>query len=431
MVLKNFIMAALAVSAAVSIIACVKLRHGIRIARMELRSLANRVSTQEKSAAYQASPSRFAVLENALNSMADAVLAADSTGKIVMANLAAEKIFGVVVGRDITQWHEDFTLLTADKATKLEYFDRPLWRATRAEEFDNQRFVLRNNITNRDYVLLATSRTLQLDPASPSCSIVVYRDITELHETEEMLLLAQKMEVIGQLTTGIAHDFNNILTVILSTIGALKEGVKADKYLSQIADVIEQASERGADITNELLTICRKRISHPATTDISVVTSNTLRLVQPLLGDRIQLSYAADEDIDHTTVEPSELATAIINLCLNARDAMPNGGKLFVEVRNAGLDDFAATGIRYVMVAVIDNGQGISKELQQKIFEPFFTTKLNGAGTGLGLSMVARFIRQSHGQIKVESEPGRGTAMKLYFPSTENESPKWASTTFV
>jgi len=247
-------------------------------------------------------------------------------------------------------------------------------------------------------------------------------DLTERREAEERLRQAQKMQAIGQLTGGIAHDFNNMLTVIIGAIEALADRVADRPELAGLARMIDEAATRGANLTQQLLAFARKQPLWPRRTDINALIIETARLLQPTLGEQVEIESMLDESAWHAIIDPTQLSAALINLAVNARDAMPNGGKLRFETANIILDETDAHDDPdvhpggYVMIAVSDSGTGIPAALLDKVFEPFFTTKEVGKGTGLGLSMVYGFVKQSGGHISVESEEGNGTTIKLYLP---------------
>jgi len=248
------------------------------------------------------------------------------------------------------------------------------------------------------------------------------RDLTEKQAAEAQLRHVQKMDAIGQLTGGVAHDFNNILTVITGTIGILEDAVAGEPQLAAIARLIDEAAERGANLTKHLLAFARKQPLQPLEVDVNSLVLEAAKLLQPTLGEHIEITPLLAEDAWTALADPSQLTTAVLNLALNARDAMPNGGKLALETSNVYLDenyasmqDEVAAG-NYVMIAVSDTGTGIPAALLERVFDPFFTTKEVGKGTGLGLSMVFGFVKQSGGHIKLYSEEGHGTSVKIYLP---------------
>jgi PAS domain S-box-containing protein len=250
----------------------------------------------------------------------------------------------------------------------------------------------------------------------------VGRDLTEKLAAEAQFRQAQKMEAVGQLTGGVAHDFNNILTVITGTIGILAEGVADRPELAAIARMIDEAAERGGQLTKHLLAFARKQPLRPRAIDVNNLVLETVKLLRPTLGQGIQIDPLLAEDAWAALVDPNQLTSALLNLALNARDAMPDGGSLAIETKNVYLDQAYAdmhlevTAGSYVMIAVSDTGSGIAPEDIERVFDPFFTTKEVGKGTGLGLSMVYGLVKQSNGHIKIYSEQGHGTNVKLYLP---------------
>ena len=244
----------------------------------------------------------------------------------------------------------------------------------------------------------------------------------EIEANEAQVRQAQKMEAIGQLTGGVAHDFNNILTVITGTIEILGDAVKDRPHLAQITDMISAAASRGADLTKHLLAFARQQPLQPRSTDVNALVIDGARLLRSTLGEQIEINSMLAHDAAPALIDPSQLSTAILNLALNARDAMPNGGKLTFETKNVVLDEnYASMNSEvkpgnYVMIAVSDTGEEIPGSLLDKVYEPFFTTKDVGKGSGLGLSMVYGFVKQSNGHIKIYSEEGHGTTVKLYLP---------------
>lgn len=248
------------------------------------------------------------------------------------------------------------------------------------------------------------------------------RQRAAIEELNQKLSQSQKMEAMGQLTGGVAHDFNNLLTVILGNSEYLAERLAANKELHRVADSIATAAERGSELTRSLLAFARKQPLAPKNIDIGEKIRGMEQLLRRTLGEHIECDFVLDRELWPASVDPGQLASALLNLVLNARDAMPEGGRLTVEVHNASLgeSDLDVNGEArpgdYVMVAVTDTGSGMNAEVAGRAFEPFFTTKEVGKGTGLGLSMVYGFAKQSGGSMQINSEPGHGTAVKLFFP---------------
>ena len=260
-------------------------------------------------------------------------------------------------------------------------------------------------------------------------SEVLLERFSEAEVNESKIRQAQKMEAVGQLTGGIAHDFNNILTVITGTIDILSDAVTHNRQLTEITGLIRDAADRGASLTRHLLAFARKQPLQPSDVDVNALMVDTIELLRPTIGDHVDIEFRPVPDLPRALVDANQLVTAIINLALNARDAMPKGGRLTIEARAAELKpsdvqghDGLAAG-EYVAIMLADNGQGIAESDLAKVFEPFFTTKDVGKGTGLGLSMVYGFVKQSNGHIVLESEVGRGTRVMLYLPRAAAVAP--------
>lgn len=256
--------------------------------------------------------------------------------------------------------------------------------------------------------------------------VVLMRDLTNEIRREEALLKSQRLEAIGQLTGGIAHDFNNLLTIVTGNIELMEDLLTTDAARDH-ARRARQAAEAGARLTNRLLTFARRRRLEPQVVNLNDQVRVMTELLQRTLGEAVQLSTILAPDLWATRVDPSEVENAIVNLAINARDALSSSGKLIIETSNAAFDDDAnsvetaamqgdiAPG-DYVRLSVSDNGTGMSKEVLARAFEPFFTTKPPGRGTGLGLSTIYGFVRQSNGNVTIYSEPGRGTTVNIYLP---------------
>jgi PAS domain S-box-containing protein len=253
--------------------------------------------------------------------------------------------------------------------------------------------------------------------------VTLYTDITERRRTEDQLRQAQKMEAIGHLTGGIAHDFNNLLTIVMGNIEIAQNALEASNPLRAQGklDEAQAGAERGAILTRRLLAYSRRQTLEPQPVNPNKIVANMSELIRSSIGP-ISLETVLAGELWHTIVDPNQLENALLNLAINARDAMPNGGKVTVETANANLDAaYAAvhaevTPGQYVMIALSDGGTGMSLEARERAFEPFFTTKEVGQGSGLGLSQVFGFIKQSNGHVKIYSEIGSGTTVKLYLP---------------
>jgi PAS domain S-box-containing protein len=258
----------------------------------------------------------------------------------------------------------------------------------------------------------------------------IVRDVTDRRAIEEQLRQVQKMDAIGQLTGGMAHDFNNLLTVILSNAETLAEELDGNADLRALAEMTRTAAERGAELTNSLLTFARRQALDPQNININKLMVGMDSLLRRTLGGEIEIELVHGKSLWQASVDPVQLESALLNLALNARDAMPNGGKLTIETTNADIDfgdseaNDEVTPGRYVLLCVSDTGTGMSAEVAARAFDPFFSTKGVGKGTGLGLSMVYGFVKQSGGHIRIYSEVGLGTSFKVYLPrSAGAESP--------
>jgi signal transduction histidine kinase len=269
------------------------------------------------------------------------------------------------------------------------------------------------------------SRGAALQVTVDSMKALVEEKDRLLHEknaADLQLRQAQKMEAVGQLTGGIAHDLNNILTVITGTIEILAEAVAGRPELVAIAKMIDEAADRGADLTQRLLAFARKQPLQPREVDVNSLVIEASNLLRPTLGEQVEVQIMLSGNTARALIDPSQLTNAILNLALNARDSMPDGGKLTIETSNVILDDSYAgihnevTAGPYVLIAVTDSGHGIPAGILENVFEPFFTTKDVGKGSGLGLSMVYGFVKQSNGHIKIYSEESHGTTVRIYLP---------------
>jgi len=253
-----------------------------------------------------------------------------------------------------------------------------------------------------------------------------YAEAERRELAEQALRQSQKMEAVGQLTGGVAHDFNNLLTIIIGNLSIAKRGVVEARAERALNNALTGA-ERAAQLTQRLLAFSRQQPLNPRAVDVNRLMVNVSDILTRSLGENVELETISGAGLWSVEADVSELESALLNLALNARDAMPNGGKLTIESSNSYLDDEYCrqhAGLspgQYVLVAVTDNGMGMSAETIEKAFEPFFTTKEAGKGTGLGLSQVYGFIKQSGGHVKIYSEPGEGTSVKLYLPRHDGE----------
>jgi len=251
------------------------------------------------------------------------------------------------------------------------------------------------------------------------------QDVTEWNRLENQLRQSQKMEAVGRLAGGVAHDFNNILTVIIGYTDFLHTQLTDETLRTELGE-IKKAGERAAALTNQLLAFSRRQILQPRVVDINAVVADMEKMLRRLIGENIELLSFFHPALDKVKVDPGQIEQVILNLAVNARDAMPEGGKIMIETSNVMLDqDYARqhqgalTSGPYVMIAISDTGHGMSEEVRSHLFEPFFTTKVVGKGTGLGLSTVYGIVKQSGGYIWCYTEEGKGTTFKAYFPKVD------------
>ncbi|MBW5437702.1 PAS domain S-box protein [Bradyrhizobium canariense] len=354
---------------------------------------------------------------NIIETSLDAFTQTDHTGAILSWNSQAEKLFGwtreEAIGKNAIELFVAPTERESVTARlKLFLESDPSLANPRREVLvrrrDGKEFKAELSVTalrRREGILLNS----------------FYRDLTDKITADERIRHAEKMEAVGQLTGGVAHDFNNILTVITGTIEILADAVAGEPELAAITKMIDEAAGRGAELTQHLLAFARKQPLQPREIDVNALIIDTAKLLRPTLGEQIHIESVFEDENCVATVDPSQLTTAILNLALNARDAMPGGGKLIVETGAAYLDEAYASVNdvppgHYVLIAVSDTGSGIPANMLARVFDPFFTSKGPGKGTGLGLSMVYGFIKQSAGHIKIYSEEGHGTTIKMYLP---------------
>lgn len=284
-----------------------------------------------------------------------------------------------------------------------------------------------------EWIYVESVLTNLLNEPSVGGIVINSRDVTErkkaeeaLHESEERLRQAQKMEAVGQLAGGVAHDFNNLLAVIIGYADlVLRRMPRDDERTHQQIEEIKKAGNRAKSLTTQLLAFSRKQVMQPKVLDLNGVVKDLDNMLRRLIGEHIEMRTVLSDDLGSVKADPGQIEQVLLNLAVNARDAMPNGGSLTIETSNVELDGgytqthrFVEAG-SYVMIAVSDSGSGMSAELQSRIFEPFFTTKEKGKGTGLGLATVYGIVKQSGGSIWVYSEVGQGTTFKIYLPRVD------------
>ncbi len=355
---------------------------------------------------------------NIVETALDAFIQTDQHDAILNWNTQAEKMFGWQREEALSKGLIELIARESDRHDLNERRERFL--SSGHDDILRQRTEIR--VRRRDGTEFTSELSVTaLETQNGVVFNAFFRDLTDKIAAEERVRHAEKMEAIGQLTGGIAHDFNNILTVITGTIEILAGAVANEPQLAAIARMIDEAAGRGAELTQHLLAFARRQPLQPMEVDVNSLIVDTAKLLRPTLGEHIQIESAFADETCPATVDPTQLATALLNLALNSRDAMPDGGKLIIETGSAYLDENYA-GMndvrpgRYAMIAVSDTGLGIPAAIIDKVFNPFFTSKGPGKGTGLGLSMVYGFVKQSAGHIRIYSEEGYGTTIKMYLP---------------
>ncbi|MGV3742436.1 MAG: PAS domain S-box protein [Burkholderiaceae bacterium] len=350
-----------------------------------------------------------------LDAATDAIIVRSLEDRILYWNRAAERQYGwtaqEVLGRPVK------SVLYSQSAVPFEV---ALEKLKRDGDFSGQITHLRKDGSK---VIVQSHWTLvRHDDGSPKSILAIHTDITDRIDMEQKMAQMQKLNALGQLTGGIAHDFNNLLTVINGSAEILTEEFNDPSLCRELAHTIFLAGERGAQLTSRLLAFARRQELEPDVVDLCAVVNSMRGMLQRSLGEQMRLSMHYAEVVWPVYIDEAQFESALLNLCINARDAMPKGGTVKIEISNAILDERyveknpdAKPG-DYVMLAVSDTGVGMTQETVSRAFEPFFTTKGRGQGSGLGLSMVYGFIAQSNGHIKIESSPGQGTVVRMYFP---------------
>ncbi|MGO4571258.1 response regulator [Microvirga sp. 2TAF3] len=255
---------------------------------------------------------------------------------------------------------------------------------------------------------------------NPRETFGMWFDITDRKQLEQNLLHASKLEAVGRLTGGIAHDFNNMLSVVIGNLDLLQKSIKSNERARKRVKMALDGAQRCADLTHRLLVFSRREPLQAMTIDVGAVMPNLLDLMRRTLGERIRVQLKTPEAVWPIRVDQAQLEAALLNLAVNARDAMPNGGDLDIEIENCSLEVAGQLG-DHVVISVTDKGTGMPAHVLERVFEPFFTTKETGKGTGLGLSMVYGFVKQSGGHIEIDSEPGEGTSIRLILPRVNEE----------
>lgn len=410
-----------------------------------------------------AAHSRDAVLHGFFESVPDAVVVVDADGRIVRANAQVQAMFGYrredLIGEPVEILlperyrgkHVNHRIgyaaqpRTRSMGADLELYGRhqdggefpvdimlsPLQRSNGALVITiirdiSERKQVENALrkAHEQLEMRVEQRTRELAEANRA----LRNEMAERLRAEEALLQVQKLEAIGQLTGGVAHDFNNLLTVISGNLQMLQERVAHVPLLLKLADAAAKAASRGAELTRNLLAFSRRQPLQPREIDIGELVHNMTDMMRRTLGESIHIETAIQAGLAKVAADPGQLENALLNLALNARDAMPRGGELTIKAATTladaipGEDKSDMAPGEYVMLAVSDNGSGMPPEVLKRVFEPFFTTKTTGKGSGLGLATVYGFVKQSGGHVRIYSEISRGTTVQLYLPQAKSNN---------
>ena len=359
-----------------------------------------------------------------LDSMVDGVITIDDRGKVLMFSPAAQNIFGYqsdeVIGNSVNMLMPSTDSDRHDRymssyATSGEAKIIGIGREVQGLRKDGTVFPLHLAIG-------------EINRGDETVYVGTIHDLTERTEREEIIRHAQKMQAIGQLTGGIAHDFNNLLASVIIDLELAVEKLEDDDEAQELVEDAIASAQRGASLNQGLLAFSRKQHLSPRSIDLSRQLQNVIEILRRTLGEQIEIEVNTASDLWLCDADPAQVENAFMNLAINARDAMPEGGKLTIDVYNVRLTDrYAAAKIEvepgeYAVVALTDNGTGMSQRVLDRAFEPFFTTKPIGKGTGLGLSSIYGFAKQTGGNLTIYSEEGQGTTIKLYIPRAQDAS---------
>jgi len=389
-----------------------------------------------------ATPAHF--LENIVDAMADPLFVKDEKHRWILGNTAFFELMGRP--REEILGKSDFDFFPPSQAEVFWKKDEEVFRSGGV----NVNEELLTDADGQIHVLV-TKKTVLVDSGGRRILVGTIRDITELKQTQEALRRArdelelrveqkvrefeesqahlrqaQKMQAVGQLTGGLAHDFNNLLAVIVGNLEMASDAVDDDGELGELLDLAMSAAARGATLTRRLLAFSRRQALQPRPTDVRALVADMADLLRRTLGRAIAVEIRGDSDVACSSIDHGQLESAILNLAINARDSMPRGGRLAIDTSCIDLSEPYAELARidpgrYVLVEVTDNGSGMASDTLERVFEPFFTTKEIGEGSGLGLSMVYGFVKQSHGHVTVTSAEHMGTTVKIFLP--EHDGP--------
>jgi len=362
-----------------------------------------------------------------LEGVAEGLIATDQKGRVCFINPAAEEITGWTRSAVMGKPASDILRLSDEKTS--EPLENPLAKSLR----EGKVLALGSHamLTTREGAatpIEANASPIRDADGKLRGAVMLFRDISRHRQITDLASHAQKMEAVGRLASGVAGDFNNLLTVMTGYSELLRGELAPGNPLRRFADEIQLASERAAGLTRQLLAFSRGQAAQPRLLDINAVIANMDKMLRRLLGERIEVVLLPGPGLGRVRCDPGQIEQIVVNLAMNSRDAMPDGGKFVVETASINLEEGEESrriGVEpgaYVMMAVSDTGCGMDAETRSRLFEPFFTTKGQGKRTGLGLSLVYGIVKQNHGQITVYSQPGSGTIFEIYLPQTREQA---------
>jgi two-component system, cell cycle sensor histidine kinase and response regulator CckA len=383
------------------------------------RNVTERLRTQE---ALRESGERLRqqtrILNSILDGIGEGVIVVDTAGHTLLFNSEAQRVLGAQA-RDVPpeQWMSAYGVYLADGRTLVPAAENPLLRAMHGARKVEMEVIIKNSAVSEARVALVAT-PLRDDSGEVTGAISLLRDVTQKRSLEQLLVHSQKMEAVGQLAGGVAHDFNNLLAVIEGSGEMALEELNGHVAREDVADMVT-AAKRAASLTRQLLAFSRREAVRPEPLQLAGVVHGVEKMIRRLIGEHITLLTRLDE-VSPIMADSNQLEQVLVNLCVNARDAMPEGGTLRIELTQQGPTDASSVPhAETVVLRISDTGSGMDPELLKRIFEPFFTTKEVGKGTGLGLSMVYGIVTQNGGQISVDSSVGRGSTFTITFPVTD------------
>jgi len=410
-----------------SVLAVVAIRdvsERVHIAEALRESQRQGVIAEERARAARDLVSKNEALRAIFDASPHGIITTAQDGLVVRWNRAAERIYGYSASDAIGKMIGDLIQPDTPQDDSVMSFDAP----GKANHRELRNFEARQRRKDGGIVDISLSSTAFNDASEGSSGFLfLVDDISERKKIAQQLRQSQKMESVGQLTGGIAHDFNNLLSIIICNLELLQQRLPLGSEDRELSDMALNAGVHGADLVKQLLAFSRKQNLVPQRIMVNELVQSTINLLARSLSEDIEIILEMEPEVWAAVADPVQLETALVNLATNARDAMPNGGRLVIQTKNTLLDEFYVRQFadlsagEYIMIAVTDSGKGMSKETAERAFDPFFTTKAQGEGTGLGLSMVFGFVKQSGGNVRIYSEPGHGTTVYLYLPRATAE----------